>query len=391
MLDNQTDYSKTVSNMQHQLNSQNPLKQTLKILLVIAFGLVFYSVLSVASGMLTIHDYDANFLAQLRFLITKLWLPWAILSPVVVFLARRFPLSPSNWLPRLGLHVVFLLALSLLQVSILSYHYHFFETMPETMLSYRPWQHMGHFLFGDEFLLMHIIVYTVFIASFNLRNFYAEAKQRELEASILNQQLSESKLHALRMQINPHFLFNTLNVISVLVQKENKTKAAKLLEQLSAFFRQTLEESELQWVPLRKELDIVEQYLAIEQARFAERLNVQLSCEAEVEPISIPSMILQPIVENAVRHGIGEKEESGTVSVVCKRSGGRLFIQIEDDGAGCDFSDSNKITFGIGIKNVQQRLAQMYGDDHLFSIKGSVGEGVIVTIELPNTSISRVS
>jgi two-component system LytT family sensor kinase len=357
-------------------------RQLALILLCMAIGIVCYVGLSFISGMLTINSYQPNLVGELSFLLLKVWLPWALLSPLVLFFTQRFPITPTNWLPMIAIHFTVLMMLILLQTVVISYYYHFFGSMSGGMETYQPWQHMGHFLFGDGLFLFHVVFYTVFVASQNLRNFYSVAEEKELESARLSKQLMASKLHALRMQINPHFLFNTLNIITVLVLKEEKNSAAELLEKLSTFFRQTLEESEAQWVPLKREVDIIEQYLFIERARFGDRLNIQLEIEPVVCSISVPSMILQPLVENAVSHGIGEKIEPGLLTVIAKKVGGRLLIQVKDNGVGCDFN-SKGYKPGIGLENVRQRLEQMYGDRHIFNLEGELGKGVCITIELP--------
>ncbi len=251
------------------------------------------------------------------------------------------------------------------------------------MSQYLPWQHIGHFLFGDSIFLYNAIVYTVLIASFNLRNFYNIAQQKELAASQLGLKLTESQLKTLRMQVNPHFLFNTLNSISVLVMKKENAKATEMIELLSGFFRQTLEDSKSQWVALETELEMTSQYLAIEQVRFGDRLTVIEKIAADTLKISVPSMILQPLVENALRHGLGEKEEPGVLVIECKRLADRLLIRITDDGAGCVFGGDKGVEMGVGLTNVQERLNHLYGDNHVIELLGKPGKGVAISIEIP--------
>jgi LytS/YehU family sensor histidine kinase len=187
------------------------------------------------------------------------------------------------------------------------------------------------------------------------------------------------------MQINPHFLFNTLNVISVLVMKQDNAKAGEMIERLSVFFRQTLEESSEQYLPLQQELDVIDQYLAIEELRFGDRLQIRRNFDPEALSALVPVLILQPLVENAIRHGLGEKLDAGVLSLECKRVADRLLIRIIDDGVGCSFSTNTGFTPGIGLSNVQQRLQQMYGNDHVFNLSGETGQGVTVSIEIPFT------
>jgi two-component system, LytTR family, sensor kinase len=364
-------------------DNKNVFRHTFVLLLSIAVGLVCYVILSQISGHLTIHDFESNPIGQLQTLLLKSWVPWAILSPLVVFIARRFPISPNNWLSLIFIHLIFLLLVSLIHGAMISYHYHFLEDMNDYMATFLPWQHIGHFLFGDSLFLFDVIIYTAFIASFNLRNFYNIAEQRVLEAENLAYKLTESKLHALRMQINPHFLFNTLNVISVLVMKKENDKASDMIEKLSVFFRQTLDESSEQLVPLKKELDMISQYLSIEQLRFGDRLIVEERYNNDVMLVPVPSMILQPLVENAVGHGLGEKEEAGKLIIECKRLTDKLLIQIIDDGVGCTFEQDPNFKAGVGLTNVKQRLQQMYPGRHVFKLQGAAGKGVTISIEIP--------
>jgi LytS/YehU family sensor histidine kinase len=261
--------------------------------------------------------------------------------------------------------------------------------MDHDMSHYAAWQHIGHFLFGDQLFLLDMIIYILFVASFNLSNFYSLAQQKELETAKLNEQLSRTKLHALKMQVNPHFLFNTLNVIQVLVMKQETQKAAETLRRLSSFLRQTLDETDSQWVPLKSELDMVEQYLSIEQVRFGERLSVVCDFDQELMSTKVPAMLLQPLVENAMRHGLGEKQSDGTLWISTRKVAGNLMIKIQDDGVGCEPQKVLKDGKGIGLSNVMQRLSQLYGQQHVFDIESQPGKGCTIVIELPMKSGPR--
>ena len=160
-----------------QVNEASTITNVIVILVAIWVGLLFYNILGQVSGVLTVHDYEPDFLRDMTYMTLKIWLPWVLLSPVVVFLARRFPVRPDNWMRVALLHMLFLLALSLLAGSALSFHYHFREEMSEVMKTYLPWQHIGHFLFGDSFFVYNAFIYTVFIASFNIRNFSSRMRR----------------------------------------------------------------------------------------------------------------------------------------------------------------------------------------------------------------------
>ncbi len=369
--------------MNNPTQQKSVTRHTIIVMLAIGLGFVFYSLLAQLSGYLTIHGFRFNFVEQVKDILLRVWLPWVLFSPLIVLITRRIPIRPDKWLYYIPLHVLVFLGLTLIHLSIRSYHYHYFEDMSDNMATYDAWQHIGHFLFGDRVFLFNAIIYTTIVCSFNLRSAYSIVEEKELEATSLAHKLTESKLHALRMQVNPHFLFNALNAISVLVLKEENDKASEMIEQLSMFFRGTLDETDQQWVPLEKELELISQYLAIEQVRFGDRLSVEKHFDRDVLTAPIPAMILQPLVENAIRHGLEEKESAGHLSIECKGQEGRLHIQITDDGVGCEFEKDANFKAGIGLSNVQQRLNQLYKGQHVFQVSGEHGRGVTVSMILP--------
>lgn len=365
------------------LFDRQSLRHLFYILMFVAFGLVVYVILSEISGLVTVEDYQSNFVNSLIFFLGYVWVPWLIMSPIIYWISQLMPITPLNWVRQISVHCGILLLLSLGHGLIISLRYHYFHDMDHDMEQYQPWQHIGHFLFGDNLFLLNMIIYILFIANFNLRNFYSLAQTKQLETAQLNEQLSRTKLHALKMQVNPHFLFNTLNVIQVLVMKQDTSKAAETLRRLSSFLRQTLDETESQWVPLKSELDMIEQYLNIEQVRFGDRLVVNCNYDEQLMTVNVPSMLLQPLVENAMRHGLGEKQELGTLQISTQKVAGKLMILIQDDGVGCDEVKAIKSNMGIGLNNVIERLKQLYGEEQLFTLSSQPGKGCIVTIELP--------
>ena len=327
------------------------IKNIAVLLISIWLGLVCYSLLSQISSWFTSHHFKMNLLAHIEFFTLRVWLPWVFLTPIVLMLALRFPIKPNDWLKGLLMHALFLLSLSLISGLLISLHYHFFENMSPGMEAYQPWQHIGHFLFGDNLFLFNTIIYTILVTNINIKNFAKIADKKVLIASQLNNQLIESQLQTLKMQINPHFLFNTLNVISVLVMKSEKQQATEMINRLSSFFRNSLDEKDHQLIPLKKELHHVEQYLAIEQVRFGDRISIVKNYDESALSILVPSMLLQPLIENAMQHGLEEKEGKGTLTISCQVQEGELSIIIMDDGAGCNF-ESNHFKQGIGLSNV---------------------------------------
>jgi sensor histidine kinase YesM len=208
-----------------------------------------------------------------------------------------------------------------------------------------------------------------------------EALRLELHASALKSQLMQAQLSALKMQLQPHFLFNTLNAIMVLVRQERGPQAEKTLALLSDLLRCVLEDVEAQEVPLRRELEYLEIYLAIEQVRFQDRLRVEISAEPSALDAAVPHMGLQPIVENAVRHGIGRSSAAGRIEISAARVNGNLELRVQDDGPGLLSSDTP--SRGIGLANTRARLQQLYGDGASLAVANGDQGGAVVTMTLP--------
>jgi two-component system, LytTR family, sensor kinase len=198
----------------------------------------------------------------------------------------------------------------------------------------------------------------------------------------LETRLTQANLQALKMQLQPHFLFNTLNAISSLIH-ENPKVADDMIGSLSQFLRTTLELSAKNEVSLRTELDFVNRYLEIQQARFGHRLGILREIDPTVVDTLVPPLILQPLVENAIRYGIESRETGGTVTIRAARDGRVLRIEISDDGAGFKGGQLLKSSEGIGLSNTKARLKELYGDKHLFKLTANKPAGATVTMEIP--------
>ncbi len=352
------------------------------LMLAISAGAILYALLAQLSGILTVENYQPNPVGQVRFILLKVVVPWGILSPLVALVATKFPLTPNKLLWPALAHVLLFLGFSLAHGLVISLSYHYLEDMTPAMHSYQPWQHIGHFLFGDGLLLFNLIIYTILIASFNLKSYFTLTQQKELDEAELKQELLTSQLQALRMQINPHFLFNSLNALSSLILKQANQQALNMLDQLCDFLRQTLNQDQGLLTPLAHELNTIQQYLAIEQIRFGDRLTVRFNCNPSVANTLVPTLLLQPLVENAMVHGLSETETNGLITIDAKQQGSYVMIQISDNGVGCDFSQIDPGR-SIGISNIKQRLEKHYGERYLLHFDGKPKHGVTVTIKLP--------
>lgn len=352
------------------------------LLLCILLGAVLFVLLREVSGFLTERDYHPNPWPPIRFLTVYFWLPWFLLAPIVAWLARRVPIRPERWLWPISANVLTFLAISGVHALGIAYGYHYFGDVNAAMSTYQPWQHSGHFLFGDNLFLFEVIVYSVLAANLNMGNFHQVLRQKEIDAGRLRETLTELKLQTLRMQINPHFLFNALNAVTVMVQKQDTQRAVETINRIASFFRRTLDGTPDQWVPLERELEMAAEYLAISKVRYGERLRVIEECEPEVKRVQVPAMLLQPLVENAVIHGIAEKSGNCALALRCRREADRLVVEISDDGAGCAMRDPG-FKAGTGLTNVRLRLQQLYGDDHVFAIESRPDDGTRVTVIVP--------
>ncbi|MDY6983014.1 MAG: histidine kinase [Pseudomonadota bacterium] len=358
------------------------LKRTAIALVTIWIGLAIYTLLSGISELLTSHHHSFSFWPRFRGLSTYAW-QWIFMTPLALWFADRFPIRPADWVHGVVTHLVLFLLLTLAHGYTQAMVYVSIGNISPDMQGYAPWQHTGHILFLDDFFLFDALIYIFLVASQNISNFYSLVQQKELDAVRMQGQLTEARLQTLLMQVNPHFLFNTLNSIAVLVRKHDTEGANAMIEKLSAFFRHTLDTRAGQWVPLQQELDMVEQYLDIEQVRIGPRLNITINIDDAAQNFPVPMLITQPLVENAIRHGVSRKPGNCELHIDATVRAGLLTLKIGDTGAGCDFGMPES-GGGIGLNNVRERLRHSYGDKAELRLEGIVGHGAIVTLELPD-------
>lgn len=304
---------------------------------------------------------------------------WAALTPLILRLAARFPIERAKWLRSLLLHAG---ASLLIGVTTRGLH--------DLMLFYVLADSGGKFSFTR--LAMNIyfmtdygaMIYWLILLISHAFDYQRRYREGEVRATRLQAQLAQAQLQALKMQLHPHFLFNTLHSISALVHK-NADAADKMIARLGDFLRLTLENSGAQEVSLQQELEFLKCYLEIERIRFKDRLTVQMDIEPQTLDARLPNLILQPIVENAIRHGISPRTIPGRIEIGAKRLNGSLQVQITDNGPGI-LSDSNSGTIvkeGVGLANTQARLKQLYGNDHRLDLANAATGGLTVTLEIP--------
>jgi sensor histidine kinase YesM len=309
------------------------------------------------------------------------WLLWAALAPLVFLITRRFPLERESWLRNATLHVI---ACFLLTVA------HRVVYLPICWLLYVDAYRKSQSLFAlyDSDLLFNLPVgfmcYGTMLLVSNVTDYYERYQVGELRASQLETQLAQAQLQALRMQLQPHFLFNTLNSISAL-QMTDVEAANRMTARLGDFLRLTLDNAGTQEVTLREEMEFLRCYLEIERVRFQDRLQVTMEIDPESLDLLAPNLILQPIVENSIRHAVILRAAAGHIQIRAQRVNGLLRVQVEDDGPGLQLPrDSDRAARGgIGLANTQARLVQLYGGEHRFELGHAPGGGLLVTLEIP--------
>ncbi|MGH9935785.1 MAG: sensor histidine kinase, partial [Blastocatellia bacterium] len=215
-----------------------------------------------------------------------------------------------------------------------------------------------------------------------------QAAQLELKAAQLEASLTQAQLDALRMQIHPHFLFNTLNTVSVLMRNDAEA-ANRVLVRLSELLRLTLDKAGRHQAPLQEELEFLDLYLEIERTRFQDRLSVRTDIDPATLDALAPTLILQPLVENAIRHGIAPYVKQGLIEIRARRQGRQLELQVRDSGPGLSNFRRTATAQGIGLANTRSRLEQLYRGEHQFTLDDATGGGLLVTIRLPFCSQAK--
>lgn len=320
---------------------------------------VFYAV----SASLTYQStgQPANWLLSFQRSLTQWWV-WALLTPLVVWLARRFPLTGRRRLSHLGVHLTAALVVAT------------GKTIVDREIFAALTGFRGYLLLST--IALHVTVYAGLVAAAHGLEYYRRSREREqLEA-----RLAETRLQLLTMQLQPHFLFNTLNTIAELVH-EDAEAADRMIAGLSDLLRRSLELGEIQEITLDEELDVLALYLGIQRIRFGDRLRVAIDVANEVRDARMPALLLQPLVENAIRHGLAAKTTAGRIQIHARRSETRLMIEITDDGEGMAAEPAARK--GLGLSNVHARLEALYGPAFRLELIRAAGGGTCVRVTLP--------
>jgi two-component system, LytTR family, sensor kinase len=312
------------------------------------------------------------------------WYAWGVLAPLVFELGRRYPVDQRTWRATFPIHLAAGVGFALVHPVLFA-----LATCwtPSAQISHMGFPALVSALVAKK-VLTNLVTYAAILGVGHVFDYYRRFRERELRASQLEGQLAHARLRALEMQLRPHFLFNTLNAVSELVHSDPRA-AERMIARLGDLLRATLDAENGGEVPLRRELEHLDRYLDIERTRFRDRLRVDVEAGPDVLDAAVPSLILQPIVENALRHGVGSRPGPGRVEVRAERANGRLVIRVRDDGPGLSGTPPHGDGTGIGLTNTRSRIEQLYGHEARLDLTNAPTGGVEVSMTIPYRSIER--
>jgi len=354
-------------------------------ILLAAAGLGAFST-AIAETYKTFSPGMSGTLPVLASLNLSYWYAWAILVPGMLWVARRFRFDRDTWRRTVPVHLVAVTVFTVAHAALaalgrvwtmrllMGREVSFLMSMQERILN---------FDYG-------MVTYWFIVGLSHALDYRRESDDRAITAAQLETRLAEANLQALQRQLHPHFLFNTLHTISALMHRDIEAADA-MLARLSDLLRLTLDRIRTQQLQLKEELDFIEKYLEIERTRFGDRLRVVFDIDPTVLDAAVPSLVLQPLVENALRHGIGPKVGGGRIDIVAKREGDNLRLVVRDDGYGVPADELDALNEGVGVSNTRSRLQHIYGARHRFEFRTPPGGGLEVTVVIPLVPLPEAS
>jgi LytS/YehU family sensor histidine kinase len=309
------------------------------------------------------------------------WLPWALATPWIIGLARRYRLVRATALRALAVHCVAFATISAVAEA--------WSAMLQVL--FNPWGNRQPPTFWNTWsttllyqVLIFLIAYALILTITYLMDSHKNIAHQMTEAARLNEELSKAQLDALRRQMEPHFMFNTLNSIAGLVRDRRNDAAVNMIVGLSEFLRRAAEDSNRSQVTLAEEVEYLQRYLAIQKLRFGDRLRVSVDITAEMLDTLVPALLLQPLVENAIKHGIAQRVAGGTVQVTGARKGDSLYLSVYNDGPSFP-DDWQTKGAGVGLANLRTRLQILHGGACELHVRRAGADGVEVAVTLPLT------
>jgi two-component system, LytTR family, sensor kinase len=368
------------------LPSQAPLPLVRpRIIFGVTTGLGFFSAFAAFYFVSTFTDRPASFWLLLA-LNLGYWYSWACLTPAILRLTSAVPFDRQTWKRAIPVHILGVVIFTLLHVALaVASRMATYWVIGESLDSWRIEAQRMVFLNFDWEMMTY---WTIVGLGHALRYSY-EARARELRSAQLETRLIEAQLQALQRQLQPHFLFNTLNTISALMHRDVEA-ADETIARLSDLLRMSLQQVGVQEVPLKDELDFLSKYLEIEQTRFRDRLTVVFDIRPETLDALVPNLLLQPLVENAIKHGIGPRPTPGQIAVRARRVGAMLEVDVQDNGVGLSAARLTDFNRGVGLSNTRSRLDRLYGSLHRFEFRQPAEGGLLVLIAIPLAELAGV-
>ena len=312
------------------------------------------------------------------------WLPWALATPLIIQLARRYPLVRDIRFRGVAMHLTWFAAVSVLAEAWSAW----------LQVLFNPWGHRKWPTFVDTWTttllwqaLTFLIAYALIVTVTYLVDARENIARQATETARLNEELSKAQLAALRRQLEPHFIYNTLNSIAGLVRDRQVEPAVNMIVGLSEFLRRASEDSHRSQVTLTEEVEYLERYLQIQKIRFGQRLEASVDVGPALLGAQVPNLLLQPLVENAIKHGISKRIAGGVVKVTGTRQGGTLSLSVYNDGAPLS-ADWQSGSAGVGIANLRNRLQILYGGASGLELRPAETGGVEVVVTLPFAQVS---
>lgn len=352
----------------------------------VATALTFFSASQSFYYVATFGEKPAPF-AVLFVLNLGYWYSWACLAPGILWLSHRFRLDKQSWRVSLPVHVVAVFVTTTLHIGMaVTTRMLTYWAIGESTDSVRMEAQRMFFLNFD----WEMMTYWAIVGLSHALAYRREAEARALKTSQLETRLVEAQLQSLQRQLQPHFLFNTLNTISALMHRDVDA-ADNMIARLSDLLRISLQTVGVQEVPLKEELDFLSKYLEIEQTRFRDRLTVVFDIPPDTFDALVPNLVLQPLVENAIKHGIGPRPAPGTVSIRSRRVGTMLELVVQDNGVGLSAARLSDFNRGIGLSNTRSRLEHLYGSLYRFEFRQPAQGGLSVLIAIPLVAVDEES
>jgi len=300
---------------------------------------------------------------------------WGVLTPLALWLAGRFPIDSRSWPQAIPLHAAASILLAFVQLTL--------EASAEWLRSRGGWpfaEVLRHYL--TQHAQVSILSYWLLMGGTQFYRFFDQARKRELRAAQLEARLAETQLEVLRGQLQPHFLFNTLQAAVTLIY-DNPEGAEDILLQLSELLRASLDKLHVQEIPLRREIELLDHYVNIQQRRFGERLRFDRYIDPGVLDCAVPTLILQPLVENAVRHGVGKHKQSDLITIRASQNRDGLCLEVSNLTSKLDEPPERLFSRGVGLSNTRRRLEQLYAQGKSFDIFNIEPRGVCARLKIP--------